>query len=150
MQSAQKLREMLERDIDRFDVESTKHKLIHRRAQAAIIGLTAATAIVAGAGLIVPNVDKAIQFAVLCLAATTTAITSWVEMRRARELWQHEREVFYALKDILRELDFYEAEGNLSAGEVEAYFQKASSILGSSTHKWSRIQEKKLEEPKDT
>ncbi len=105
------------------------------------------TAVVAGAGLILPEgSERFVQFTVLTLASLTTAVTSWLEMRRARELWQHEREVYYALKDVLREVDFYEAMGAMTPEKVEAYFRQAASILGSSSQKWARIQQKRLEE----
>ncbi len=147
MKSIEKLREILEQDIRRFDKESQKHKRLYRRAQTAVIGLTATTAVVAGAGLILPEGSgRFVQFTVLTLASFTTAVTSWLEMRRARELWQHEREVYYALKDILREVDFYDAMGAMTPEKVEAYFRQAASILGSSSQKWARIQQKRLEE----
>ena len=145
--SAEKLQALLNEDIARFDKESEKHKRIHRRVQTGIITLTAVTAVVAGAGLVVPDADNAIQFAILCLATVTTAVTSWAEMRRARELWRHEREVYYALIDIRREVQFYEAVGGLDPEKVEAYFHKANAILGSSTQKWSKILERKQQVP---
>ena len=64
-------------------------------------------------------------------------------MRRARELWQHEREMYYALLDIQREMDFYRTYKNLGPTEIEAYFQRISPVMGASMHKWARIQEKK-------
>jgi len=141
------LQEMLKEDIARFDRESTRHKGMFRRTQTAVIALTASTAIVAGLGLILPGLDSAIHFAVLCLAAVTTAVTSWAEMRRARELWQHERMVFYALKDLAREVDFYASVRALTPENLEGYFQRAAGILGTSTQQWSKIQEMKRETP---
>ena len=72
----------------------------------AVIALTAITTIVAGTGLIFPENGKTAQFIVLSLTAITAAVTAWAEMRKARELWQHEREVYYALIDIQREMEF--------------------------------------------
>ncbi|HXH37819.1 MAG TPA: DUF4231 domain-containing protein [Thermoanaerobaculia bacterium] len=145
MDAAEKLRDLLAKDIDRFDIESSKHKRIHRRSQGFLIILTAATTVAAGLGLVFPNRVKDIQFLVLALSAVATGATAWTEMRRARDLWQHEREVFYALKDILRELDFRSSVRTLELAEVDELFQRTTSVLGASTAKWSRIQEKKLE-----
>lgn len=101
--------------------------------------LTALTTIVAGFGLLRESYMREVQFAVLVLSAVATAITSWAASRRARELWQHEREVFYALTDTLRELDFRSSVKKLELTEVEELFARCNAILGSSTTKWSRI-----------
>ena len=140
--SVAKLLEMLEKDIERLDDQSRKHKRLHRRVQTAVIALTAITTVAAGAGLVLPNSQNISQFVVLALAATTTAATAWVEMRRARELWQHEREIFWALSDIRREVNFYSAVKELSPSEVEDFFKRISSVLGSSMHRWTGILEK--------
>lgn len=135
-----KLLEVLDEDIKRFDAQSNRHKRLHRRVQTAVIALTAATTVVAGAGLVMPaNSHSTVQFAVLVLAAATSAATSWAEGRRTRELWQHEREIFWALSDIRRELNFYNAWKELTPAEVEEYFKRASSVLGASMSKWTGI-----------
>ena len=54
MRGFEVLLESLEENIQRFDKESTKHKVLHRRFQSGVIALTALTTIVAGAGLILP------------------------------------------------------------------------------------------------
>jgi Protein of unknown function (DUF4231) len=138
------LRKSLEDEIDRFSVESKKHKRIYRVSQTGIIGLTFATTIAAASGLAFDHVTaKHIQFIVLCLSALTSAISAWVETRHARELWQHERQVYYALIDVRRSLEFEAANGELSRDRLEDYFQKIASILGSSGQKWALIQELK-------
>jgi hypothetical protein len=59
---------------------------------------------VAGLGLLVADLEQDIQFfLVLILPASATV---WADTRRARKLWKHEREVPYALQDIIRRLDF--------------------------------------------
>ena len=138
----------MKQEIARFDAESTKHKHLHRRCQTLLIALTAATTIVAGTSLVLPESSgKAVQFAVLCLTAVTTAVAAWAEIRRARELWQHEREVYYALIDIRRGIEFIAANRELTPKELEDLFQKIDAVLGSSSQKWARIQEKKNAAP---
>jgi len=138
------LRSSLDQDIARFNIESSKHKRLHRKYQRAVIILSAVTTIVAGSGLILPEESgKALQFAVLCLTASTAAISAWAEMRRARELWQHERDIYYRLVDIKRELVFVSTNRELKPQDLEDFFKKISEVLGSSTQKWSGIVEKK-------
>ena len=148
MSGFEALRDSLKEDINRFDHESKKHKSLHRRCQTAVISLTAFTTIVAGAGLILPeSSDKAIQFTVLCLTTITAAVTAWAEMRRTRELWQHEREVYYALIDIQREMEFVATSRKLTQADLEGLFKRIAAVLGSSSQKWARIQEKKAADP---
>jgi hypothetical protein len=138
------LRKSLKEDISRFETESTRHKRLHRACQTGVIVLTAITTVVAGAGLILPEqTGKAVQFAVLCLTATTAGLSAWAEMRRARELWQHEREVYYALIDIQRGMEFLAHNGKLTAADLDSLYQRIAAVLGSSSQKWARIQEKK-------
>lgn len=143
MEAVSKLRELLSKDIERFDSESRKHKQIHRKVQGYLIILTAAITVAAGLGLVLPGREKEIQFLVIFLSAVSTATATWSEIRRARDLWQHEREVYYALIDIRRDLDFLSSIKTPSLDEIERLYQRAASVLGSSTEKWSRILEKK-------
>jgi hypothetical protein len=142
--AASALREILTADISRFDAESSKHKRIHRRTELAVIASTALTTITAGLGLILDGREREIQFAVLILSTLSAAIVSWAASRRARELWQHEREVYYSLKDILRELEFRHSATVLQTADVQEMFKRSTSVLGSSSAEWSRILEAKI------
>jgi len=111
-----------------------------------VIGLTAATTITASLGLALGNsYGRAIQFIVVALTATTTAVSAWAEMRKARELWRHEREVEYALKDILRDLSYRSATGPIADNYLDDCFSRAKAFIGSSSSKWARIHERSLE-----
>lgn len=126
----------LDADITRFSDESSRHKRMHRGYQHAVIILTAVTTVVAGSGLILPTESgKIVQFAVLCLTASTAAISAWAEMRRARELWQHERDIYYRLVDIKRELVFVSANRELKTQDLEEFFKKIADVLGSRDRK---------------
>lgn len=142
MDSTNKLRELLTDDIDRFSAESSKHKRLYRKVQATLIILTAATTVAAGLGLVIQHHESEIQFIILALSAVATATTAWSESRRARELWQHEREVYYALIDIRRELEFRSVMKALTATEIEELFIRSALVLGSSTKKWTTILDK--------
>lgn len=138
---------VLDKDIKWFDDEATEHKRIYRRCATAVIALTAATTITASLGLALDQrYARTVQFIVIALTATTTGVSAWAEMRRVRELWRHEREVGYALKDIRRELAYRAATSAMTQDDVDGYFARASAIIGSSATKWSRIQEKKQAE----
>lgn len=148
MDGLAKLRDLLKTDKDRFDSESKKHKHLHRNCAVSAIALTGATTVVASLGLILDeSLGRTLQFVIVVLTSTTTAAAAWAEMRRARELWQHEREVYYALVDIERELEFRSAVGALTETDLNEYFRRMAAVLGSSSEKWARIQEKKAAEP---
>lgn len=85
---------------------------------------------------------------VLRLSAITTALTAGAEMRHARDLWQHEREVYYELIDARRSLDFDEARGSLTDAAPQAYFEKINGILGSSSERWAGILQNKSVKPR--
>jgi hypothetical protein len=111
------------------------------------MALSALTTIVAGSSLVLPeSIGKGVQFAVLCLTAVTTAVAAWAEMRRARELWQHERELYYGLIDIQRGMEFVAANRELTPNDLENFFQRIDALLGSSSQKWACIQDKKTAE----
>lgn len=140
----QALRLILKNDIQWFHDEAGKHKRVYRQCASCVIVLTAVTTITASLGLALDKqYGRAIQFIVVALTATTTAVSAWSEMRSARELWRHEREVEYALKDILRDLDYRSAGAIADDKYLDDCFNRASSVIGSSSSKWSRIQEKK-------
>jgi hypothetical protein len=140
----QALRKILQNDTQWFHNEAGKHKRIYRYCASSVIVLTAATTITASLGLALDKqYGRAIQFVVVALTAATTAVSAWAEMRRARELWRHEREIEYALKDILRDLDYRSAGAMIDDKYLDDCFDRASAVIGSSSSKWSRIQEKK-------
>lgn len=135
-------------EIDRLDKESTRHKHLHRRGQTGVIILTSVTTIVAATALIVSaERAKYVQFAVVCLTAVSAGLASWNEMRNARRLWQHEREVYYTLVDIRRELNFVATTRGLGTNDLDRFYGKIAGALGSSSQKWARIQEASLPEP---
>jgi hypothetical protein len=135
-----KLRKVLVEEIERFNTHSEKHKKRHRHLQLAVVVLTAVTTVVAGAGLIAPQgSNNYVQFVVLMLAAATTAVSSWNGGQRTKDIWQHEREIYWSLKDLQREIDFRSSYKELGDADAEDYFRRAAGILGSSFSKWGGI-----------
>jgi hypothetical protein len=144
----EKFIKMLDEDIKRLDGEANRHKDMHRGVRTAVIVLSAITTVVAGAGLVLPDSRNFIQFFVLVLSAGATATGSWGEMRRAREIWQHERAIHRALTDIRQEIKFKcIIHGGLSVTQAEDYFKQVSSVLGPSVDRWSGIQRDKGASP---
>jgi len=136
----QALRQALNRDVRRFDTEATKHKLIYRSCALVVIVLSTMTTITASLGLLLDQrYGRTIQFTVVALTAITTAVSGWMEMRRARELWRHEREVGYALRDILRDLDYRSATGEFNDHYLDQCFERAREIIGTSSVNWKMI-----------
>jgi hypothetical protein len=139
-EAVRKLLQILDSNIHWFKKQADEHKKVHRLCASTVIALTASTTITASLGLVLgKEASRVLQFLVVALTATATAVGAWSEMRRARELWRHERAVGYSLKDIRRELMFRQATSGLSAADVDAYFSRANAIISSSSSQWSLI-----------
>ena len=54
------------------------------------------------------------------------------------------RDVEYALKDILRDLDYRSVTGESNEKYLDDCFSRAASVIGSSSSKWARIHERSL------
>ena len=100
-------------------------------------------ALTAGLGLLLgPTQGPLLQFAVLCLTTLGTGLGAWLEMRRTRELWQHERALHHGLQDLEREMHFRAAQGEPSDAQVEAWFQRLQQLLGTGSERWAKIVER--------
>jgi len=139
------LETILAETITQFQDASARHKRMYRRGQSAIIVMTALTTIAAGAGIVAPSEawKPRLQFVVLLLSATTAAVTAWIELRKPRDLWQHERGVYHALLDLQRELRFESSLTPLSEETHRRYFARLHEVLQSSGSKWQGIHAKR-------
>ena len=114
-----------------------------RSSRCDTIALSAAASITAGLGLLLgPTQGPLLQFAVLCLTTLGTGLGAWLEMRRTRELWQHERALHHGLQDLEREMHFRAAQGEPSDAQVEAWFQRLQQLLGTGSERWAKIVER--------
>lgn len=138
MPAIEVLREELDRSIDRFDRESTKHKKLYRRLRYLVFGFTGLSTVLGG--LAAAEVFEARVTSLAIVVATTLAsvVTSVEGLRKPAELWIHERTIFTALKDLQREVEFSAAEGP-DDDEVARQFERLQGILGASSEKWSRV-----------
>jgi hypothetical protein len=138
-QPQQTLSTVLSDEIDRFDKASSDHKNSHRLFAGGTIFLTALSTVVAGSAPLWDSTSKLPVFLVLSLTATSTAVAGWAELRKYRELWQHEREIYYALLDIQREYEFRASLKPLTEQDSLEVFARINRVLGSSGLKWAKI-----------
>lgn len=137
------LSEILDSEIEALGVESTKHKQQFRVCQTLVIGLTGASSVVAAWALMQSEAPKGAYFAIAIITALATAISAWLEMRRSRDLWQHERPVYHALRDLRREFEFLESIGELSVEKEKEIFRRMTQTLNQSGRKWVQVVQKR-------
>lgn len=120
-----------------FDNESRKHKNLYRWLRYAVFFLTGISTLLAGAAISFKEYQTTLNLLVVMATATVGAITSVEGLRKPAELWILERNVYYALKDLQREIEYATSITN-STVDVEKYFERLQQILISSTEKWAR------------
>ncbi len=126
-----------------FDAQAERHRDLFRWGQTGLIALSAGASVMAGLGLLLGTTHgPALQFAVLCMTTVGTGLGAWLEMRRTRELWQHERALHHGLQDLEREMHFRAAQGEPSEEQVEAWFQHLQQMLGAGSERWAKIVER--------
>jgi hypothetical protein len=132
-------------EIDRFDVESTKHKKLYRRLRYSILGLTGAATALGSVKLILPQADNWAGFLIVLVTVAAGACTAVDGIRKPAELWMIERNIFHTLNDLRRELEFHGSDGS-DEEHLDKYFARLQDILYSSSQKWSKnIKEPQME-----
>ncbi len=96
----------LDDKIDFFQQNSTGHKKLHRRFRYAVFVFTGVLSILAGLAIYFPAQAGLINISMLILSTTTATLSSFESLRRADDLWIHEKTTLYALADLKRELEF--------------------------------------------
>ena len=139
----------LDQLIDKFKIESNKHKLMHRYLKYCVFGLTGCSTILSGLALAFPGYVSWLNAGVLLTSVGVTLASSLEGLRKPSELWVLERNVFHSLCDLKRELNLRVANGE-KALDFETYFQRLQSILSASTEHWTRFtkQEKQAQNSK--
>lgn len=122
---------------DLFDRDSKRHKNMYRRLRYLMFGLTAISAILAGAALAAPESHVWFDIALVVVAALLGLVTSLEGVHKPGELWIHERTTLHALRDLNRELVFRCSDDD--AGDaVDECFSRLQAILGASGEKWQK------------
>jgi hypothetical protein len=134
---------ILNREIEDLRWESGKHRLQFRICQTLIILFSAASSVISGWALKQSDPSKDAYFAILIITAITAAISGWVEMKRSRDLWQHERPLYHALKDLRRELIFLESIGEGTVEKKKELFDHMQTVLGQAGKKWTQLLKEK-------
>jgi hypothetical protein len=132
------LRAELKTQIARFKKESDKHKGIYRTLRYTTFGLTGAATLLASAALYFTASQEWLNLAVVLATALAGVATSIEGLRKPSELWIHERNIYYALKDLERDMNYVaSAPDGLDVKAVDGYFNRVQQILTSSTEDWS-------------
>jgi Protein of unknown function (DUF4231) len=132
------LSEQLKGKISFFDNHSNKHKKLHRKFRHAAFIFTGISSILAGLALYMPEYSSLLNISILFVSAMTGVVSSFEGIRKADELWTHERVIYYKLSDLKRELEYEQyGEGKISEQKLDEFFSKFQDILAASGEKWS-------------
>lgn len=127
----------IDQKIEDFQRDSKKHKDMHRNFRYWAFGLTAVLSTLSGLALYYPENSTIFNISILAITAIAGFLSSVEGIRKADELWIHERTTYYALKDLKRELEF-ELRGSGDKTKVlDACFVKLQSLLNQAGEKWS-------------
>lgn len=134
-----KLSSILDAQISRFDLEAKKHKMQYQWFRRWAIILTALSTILAGCGAMFDGIgDKVVDASIVAVTAITAAVVSYEGIRKPAELWAIERNVFHALNDLKRELEFL-GEERAKDDRLDDIFSRLQSVLQSAQGKWRGV-----------
>ncbi|WP_417225313.1 SLATT domain-containing protein [Amphritea sp.] len=137
MEQQQFLVDELDKKIEMFRDNSQSHKALHRRLRYGSFGLTAMLSLLSGLALYLPAYATHLNVAILVFSGTAGILASLEGLRKADELWIHERTTYYTLCDLRRELMFQIKSQTLKASELEVFFDRLQKVLNNSAEKWS-------------
>ena len=137
MDKLNNLKNELVGQIERFEKESKKHKKLYRSLRYSALMLTGLATIFAASAFKFPVFQEWLNIAVVFVTTSAGIITSIEGLRKPAELWIHERNLLYSLKDLKRELDYF-GEEIKTKGSIDSYFEKLQEILSISQEKWTK------------
>jgi len=126
----------LEAEITRFKQESDKHRRLYRTLRYCVFGLTGSSTVLASVALGFTNLQHIMNLVVVSTTAAAGVVTSIEGLRKPAELWILERNVYYALTDLKREIKYRMVDG-VNDKNADIYFGRMQGILASSMDKWS-------------
>jgi hypothetical protein len=132
----QHLRQDLDCLIKHFEKESNRHKRLYRKLRYLAFAFTGCSTIMSSLALTFKDAQSGLNIGVVLATVAVGVLTSIEGLRRPSELWIQERNVFYALKDLKRELDFKAIEASDKLN-LDDWFSRMQSILTASTEKWT-------------
>lgn len=129
----------LDKQIVGFDKESSKHKRMYRRLRYPAIVMTAFAGALATLAITFPASQLEFNLAIVGISVALTMIVAIEALRMPRDLWIHERRIYYALKDLQRELTYRSLETSCGEQVLDAMFAQLQAILGSSGETWQEF-----------
>jgi len=130
------LNKELDIHIERFDKESKRHKKMYRKTKYIIFTFTALSTVLAGIAVGSEQLQYYLNICIVITTATIGIANSFDGLRKPGELWTLERNMYYSLKDLKRELMF-DIERNDEV-TVEKYFDRFQTLLNAAGEKWSK------------
>jgi Protein of unknown function (DUF4231) len=130
------LRKDLDNLIKQFQNESNKHKSLYRNLRYLAFTFTGCSTIMSSLALTFKEAGPWLNIGVVLATVSVGVITSIEGIRKPSELWIQERNVFHALEDLRRELEF-KAKENPDKLNLDDWFSRMQSILTASTEKWT-------------
>ena len=127
----------IEKKITDFKRDSDKHKNLHRSLRYGSFFLTAMLSILSGMALYYPEYSTTFNATILALGAIAGFVASFEGIRKADELWIHERTIFYELSDLQRELQYRLLSRENNDDVLDDIFSRLQTILTNSGEKWS-------------
>ncbi len=137
MEQQQFLIDELDQKIEMFRRNSSEHKALHRRLRYGSFGLTAMLSVFSGLALYMPNYSTHLNVAILFFSGVAGILASLEGLRKADELWIHERTIYFTLLDLKRELLFQVKSEVLDSETLNKFFNQLQAILSNSGEKWS-------------
>jgi hypothetical protein len=119
-----------------FEKNSNEHKKLYRRFRYIAFIITGLLSILSGLALHFPYQSQQINMVMLVLSATAGIFTSFEGLRKADDLWIHERTTYYSLADLKRELEFAMQGENFNESTADKFFTEFQKILAQSGDTW--------------
>lgn len=127
----------LDKKIQAFDKQSTAHKKLFRKIKILIFIFTGLSTVLAGIAIGSASLQPFLNVGVVIFTSAIGIASSYDGLRNPGDLWRMERNLFHALNDLKRSLEFDIAK-NQEAIDTEDYFNKLQILLNSAGEKWSK------------
>ena len=131
------LKTELDIKIKSFDEQSSAYKKLFRKIKVLIFIFTGLSTVLAGIAIGSESFQQYLNIGVVILTSSIGIASSYEGLRKPGDLWRMERNLFHALNDLKRLLEFDIAK-NKENVDTEDYFNKMQLLLNSAGEKWSK------------
>ncbi|WP_395340050.1 SLATT domain-containing protein [Ningiella sp. W23] len=122
--------------ITQFGRDSSRHKSMHRALRYFAFTFTGLTSLLSGLALYMPSIQTSLNIAILVIGAMAGIFASFEGLRKADELWIHERTQYHLLNDFKRRVLFYTSQDS-PAEEIDELFEKFQLLLSNAGEQWN-------------